>query len=214
MALDLREIVARQRELPAPRIVDGERFRKRLSEMGDEVKVNVGCGERPWPNYINVDWRELPDVDVVGDARLLPFEPATIAELASSHLVEHFREHELRTRVLPYWKSLLTRGGRMRIICPNWQAMLQRLSDGRMTLPHFKQVTFGAQDYEGDDHFAMYTPETLQSLLLDSGFESIEMVTPERMNGLCPEMEMVAHLARPLSLGSSETTTGSDGSTG
>jgi predicted SAM-dependent methyltransferase len=195
MALDLREIVARERELPAPRIVDGENFRRRLAEMGEKVRVNVGCGERPWPDYINVDWRELPDVDVVGDARVLPFEPGTVAELASSHLVEHFREHELRTRVLPYWKGLLRPGGNLRIICPNWQAMLQRLNDGRMIMAHFKQVTFGAQDYEGDDHFAMYTPDTLRNLLLDCGFADVEMVTLERMNGLCPEMEIVAHLS-------------------
>src|SRR5262245_6969070 len=213
MALDLREIVARQRELPAPRIVDGENFRRRLAEMGDSVRVNVGCGERPRPDYINVDWRELPDVDVVGDARLLPFDPGTIAELASSHLVEHFREHEFRTRVLPYWKSLLRPGGNLRIICPNWQAMLQRLNDGRMILAHFKQVTFGAQDYEGDDHFAMYTPDTLRSLLLDGGFAEVEMVTPERMNGLCPEMEIVAHLG-PVAVAASPQETPKTSATG
>jgi hypothetical protein len=40
----------------------------------------------------------------------------------------------------------------------------------------------------------MYTPETLRALLLDAGFARVELVAPERMNGLCPEMELIAHL--------------------
>jgi hypothetical protein len=71
--------------------------------------------------------------------------------------------------------------------------MLERVHDGRMKLEEFKLVTFGWQDYEGDDHFAMYTPETLRALLGDVGFGRIEVLAVDRMNGLCPEMELVAH---------------------
>jgi hypothetical protein len=77
-------------------------------------------------------------------------------------------------------------------VCPNWAAMLERLRDGRMSLGDFKTVTFGLQDYPGDDHFAMYTPETLSELLRGCGFERVEVVARERMNGACPEMELVA----------------------
>jgi hypothetical protein len=71
--------------------------------------------------------------------------------------------------------------------------MLERLNDGRMTLHEFKLVTFGWQDYETDDHFAMYTPETLRELLADVGFTRVEVLATDRMNGMCPEMELVAH---------------------
>jgi predicted SAM-dependent methyltransferase len=145
------------------------------------------------PDYVNVDLRALPGVDVLADAQRLPFEVGTLDEIASAHLVEHFREHRARTRVLPYWKSLLRPGGRLRIVCPNWAAMFARLHDGRMTLQEFKLVTFGWQDYEGDDHFAMYTPETLRELLVDVGFGRVEVLAVDRMEGLCPEMEIVAH---------------------
>lgn len=178
---------------PEPRIVDPEGYARRL-EAGAGARVNLGCGEKPWPDYVNVDLRALPGVDVLADVHRLPFDPASVEEVASSHLVEHFREHHLRTRLLPYWKSLLRPGGRLRIVCPNWAAMLDRQRDGRMSLSDFKFVTFGAQDYEGDDHFAMYTPETLRALLLDAGFTRVDEVVTERMNGLCPEMELVAHL--------------------
>jgi predicted SAM-dependent methyltransferase len=185
---------APDRDSSGPRILDPAAFERKTAAMGDRIRVNLGCGEKPWPDYINVDFREVPDVDVIAEVRRLPFDPGTLAELASAHLVEHFREHELRTQIVPYWKSLLRPDGALRVICPNWAAMLERLHDGRMSLADFKLITFGAQDYEGDDHFAMYTPETLSDLLRDCGFSRVEVTVAERMNGLCPEMEVLAYL--------------------
>ena len=179
-------------ELPEPRIVDPAAYQRRVAAMPEGLRVNLGCGEQPWPDFVNVDLRPLEDVDVVADARRLPFEPGSLAELASAHLVEHFREHQLRTRILPYWRSLLRPGGRLRIVCPDWEAMLARLHDGRMPIAVFKTITFGMQDYVGDDHFAMYTPETLSGVLRDAGFGDVQVVARDRMNGLSPEMELVA----------------------
>jgi predicted SAM-dependent methyltransferase len=197
LALDLREQIAGSRAsaagLPEPRIVDPERYHQRMSAMGGAVRVNVGCGEKPLDQYINVDFREVPDVDVVADLRRLPFEVGTVAEIASAHLIEHFRQHQMLVDILPYWHTLLQPGGLVRIICPNWEAMLARLNDGRMTIQEFKLLTFGGQDYEGDDHFAMYTPQTLSDLLSEAGFARVEVLVAERMNGLCPEMEVLAY---------------------
>ena len=198
LARDVREQLSNpqggSREVPEPRIVDPEQYAARLAAMGDQVRVNLASGEKPWPDYINVDFREAPNTDVIADIRRLPFEDGSLAEIASAHLVEHFREHQMRTVVLPYWRRLLRPGGVLRVICPNWQAMLDRLQRGEMSLADFKLLTFGGQDYEGDDHFAMYTPDTLGALLREVGFERVEVVAAERMNGICPEMEVVAYL--------------------
>lgn len=198
LALDVREKLAAGIthagiSLPEPRLVDERDYQRKIDQMDGHIKVNLGCGEKPLPGYLNVDVRPLPEVDVLADVRRLPFDPGTLTEVASAHLVEHFREHQLRTVILPYWLSLLKPGGVVRIICPNWAAMLSRLNTGQMSLADFKLLTFGGQDYEGDDHFAMYTPETLMHLLHAVGFSRVEMVTEERMNGLCPEMELVAY---------------------
>jgi predicted SAM-dependent methyltransferase len=193
LSLEARAIVEeRSTNLPAPHVVDPEVYARRTAAMTGGLRVNLGCGELTSPEHVNVDLRPLPGVDVVADVRRLPFEAGTVAELASAHLVEHFREHQLRTRILPYWRSLLRPDGRLRIVCPNWAAMLERLRDGRMSLADFKTVTFGLQDYEGDDHYAMYTPETLESLLHGCGFARTELLVRDRLNGLCPEMEIVA----------------------
>lgn len=39
----------------------------------------------------------------------------------------------------------------------------------------------------------MYTPDTLRELLADVGFGRVEVLVTDRMNGMCPEMELVAH---------------------
>jgi LPS sulfotransferase NodH/predicted SAM-dependent methyltransferase/carbonic anhydrase/acetyltransferase-like protein (isoleucine patch superfamily) len=196
LALDVREMIPsiHHSDFPEPRIVDQERYSALLESMNGAVKINVGCGEKPLPDYINIDIRDVPGVDVVADARRLPFDDGSLAEVASFHLVEHFRKHHLKTVVLPYWRRLLARDGCLRIVCPNWEAMLERLNDGRMSLAEFSLVTFGAQDYEGDDHFAMYTPDTLTEVLQQAGFSRVEVIEHERMNGICPEMEIIAYV--------------------
>jgi len=197
-SLNAREAMVSQSQMitkwPEPRIVDPEKYAQRLSEMKDQVKINLGCGETPLPDYLNIDFRQLPEVDVVADVHRLPFDPGTVFEISSAHLIEHFREYHSRVNLLPYWKNLLKPDGQLRTICPNWAAMLEQLNSGVMSLELFKRITFGAQDYEGDDHFAMYTPETLERLFLDAGFRHVEKIVLDRMNGGCPEMELVARL--------------------
>jgi glycogen(starch) synthase len=195
LALDLRELGnGHTPQISEPTIVNAAAYSQKLAEMGDLIRVNLGCGELPLAGYINVDCRRVPEVDVVADVRRLPFAANSLFEIYSSHLVEHFPSHHLRRIILPYWKSLLRAGGNLRTVCPNWQVMLDRLQRGEMSLEDFHLVTFGGQEYEADTHFAMYTPETLSAALMDAGYHSIQIVAVQRQNGLCPEMEILAEV--------------------
>ena len=60
-----------------------------------EVRLNLGCGHHPIPTYINIDMRELPGVDIVADVGQLPFGNASLKEVFSAHLLEHFPQEEL-----------------------------------------------------------------------------------------------------------------------
>jgi hypothetical protein len=56
----------------------------------------------------------------------------------------------------------------------------------------FREIVYGAQDYTGDFHFNLFTPESLKSLLLDAGFKAITVPVSGRRKGTCFEFEIVA----------------------
>ena len=62
-------------------------------------------------DYVNIDMRELPGVDVVAPIDQLPFDDGTVAEIHSAHVLEHFPQEDLQRRLLPYWRDKLRPGG-------------------------------------------------------------------------------------------------------
>ena len=157
-----------------------------------DLRLNIGCGHLTLEEFVNVDRRELPNVDIVADATKIPLGPSSVGEIYSAHLIEHFPLELFRRRVLPHWRTLLSPGGKLRLITPDGQAMLGGVADGTYSFDDFRAVLFGAQDYVGDFHFNLFTPESLTALLLEYGFRDIQVVAQGRRNGECFEFETVA----------------------
>jgi len=154
------------------------------------LRLNIGCGHVPMDGYLNVDMRELPGVDAVADAADLPFEPGSIDEIHSAHLVEHFPLEHLRRVVLPHWHRMLRHGGVLRAVTPDAQAMLADFAAGDMPFEDLREVTYGLQEYDGDYHFCMFTAESLGDLLRGAGFEQVRLAFAGRRNGKCRDMEI------------------------
>lgn len=154
------------------------------------LRVNLGCGHVPMDGYVNVDMRELPGVDAIADAADLPFEPGSLDEIHSAHLVEHFPLEHLRRVVLPHWHKMLRPGGVLRAVTPDAQAMLADFAAKQMSFEDLREVTYGLQDYDGDYHFCMFTPESLGELLREAGFAQIGLTFAGRKNGKCRDMEI------------------------
>jgi hypothetical protein len=165
---------------------------KLAEAQANGLRINLGCGHIPLDDYINVDQRDLPGVDVVSDVANLPIEPSTAREVFSSHLIEHFPQEMLRRRLLPYWKSLLAPGGTFRAIVPDGEAMLRGIGQGTYPFEDFREVLFGSQDYDGDFHFNMLTPASLTALMEEAGFIDISVPIQGRPNGKCFEFEIRA----------------------
>jgi hypothetical protein len=156
------------------------------------LKLNLGCGHIPLEEYVNVDRRELPGVDVVADVEDLPCEEGGVLEISSAHLLEHFPQEMLRRRLLPFWRTLLMPGGVFRAVVPDGEAMLTGVAAGSYSFSNFREVLFGAQDYDGDFHFNLFTPDSLCGLLEDAGFKEIHVNARARPNGKCFEFEVSA----------------------
>lgn len=165
---------------------------KKMKDMEDDIRINIGCGNIPVEGYLNLDRRELPGVDIVADATNLPFETGSVGEIFSAHLIEHFPQQEFVRVVLPHWVSLLKPGGRLHATLPDWEAMINEFSKGEYPFEHLRLVTFGAQDYNGDFHYNMFSRESLKKIMQDAGLANITFPVTGRLNDICYEMEVSA----------------------
>jgi hypothetical protein len=156
------------------------------------IRLNLGAGHKPEPGYLNVDERALDGIDVIAGVDDLPFDPDTVAEIRSAHMLEHFAEEHLRRALLPYWVSLLAPGGAFVAVVPDALTMMSEFGAGRVPFDDLRRVMYGDQEYEGDYHFTMFSPESLSALFEEAGLGNVEVVETGRRNGLCFEMELRA----------------------
>lgn len=191
------------------RIIDRDKLER---TRDDGLRLNVGCGHIPLEEYVNVDRRELPGVDIVAEADRIPLETGSVSELASAHLIEHFPQEEFRRKILPHWKALLKDGGTLRAVTPDADAMTRGLADRSYAFEDFRDVLFGAQDYVGDFHFNIFTPESCARLLEEEGFRDVRVLHRGRRNGRCFEFEIVARkvatVSAPQSMARAESAEG------
>jgi hypothetical protein len=167
-------------------------FEKVEAMRSSGLRLNVGCGHIQPEGFVNVDGRELPGVDIVADVTGMPVREGEVAELASSHLVEHFPSHILERVLLPYWFSLLRSGGQLTTVAPDGAAMLKAVNAGGMTFEDFRESIFGSQDYDGDTHYNLITPESFRDTLQRAGFVDIAEDYVARRNGKCFEFRITA----------------------
>lgn len=156
------------------------------------LRLNLGCGHVPVDGYLNVDRRALPGVDIVAEVDVLPFGQGEVNEIFSAHLLEHFPQEQLRRELLPYWVSLLKSGGILRSVVPDAESMIKGYADGSYPYSSLREVTFGAQDYDGDFHFNMFVTGQMEDLLREAGLSDVEWMAKGRRNGACFEMEFKA----------------------
>jgi len=94
------------------------------------TKLNLGCGDKILPGYVNVDVAESRRglrPDVLCDLHALtPFGDNTADEILAVHVVEHFWYWEV-IDVLKEWVRVLKPGGRMILECPNLLSACQEL---------------------------------------------------------------------------------------
>ena len=150
-------------------------------------KIEIGCGKRKREGYECCDVRNLPGIDYVCEADNLPFPDASIDEVYSRHLVEHFTLKGF-IKTLSEWNRVLKEGGVLYIICPNLLWHLKQILEGSHQSFFEKEskrndrywgfgCLFGWQQDEYDIHKFGYYFELLRDILVEAGFGDIEDLT-------------------------------------
>ena len=164
----------------------------KIEQSGGKIRLNLGSGAHAVDEYLSVDVRELPGVDIVADVAALPYRSGTVDELFSSHLIEHFTATVMERELLPYWYSLLKSEGIFRVIFPDLDGMIQAYTKNEMSFEALAEVIMGGQDYQLDYHYTVYSPERVAEMLKRVGFRNVKIVARNRENGECREAEIVA----------------------
>ena len=68
--------------------------------------------------------------------------------------------------------------------------MIKLYVSGEYAYAKLREVTFGAQDYEGDFHYNMFTTSSLTKLLEEAGLSDVDIIREGDVNGDCFEFEL------------------------
>jgi hypothetical protein len=179
-----------QRKILEPRSAVSEKIA--AAQASGKLLLNIGCGQVIDPDYINIDMRDRPGVDLIADPGALPFDPASVDEISCRHIVEQFPQHDFEHRLLPHWRSLLKPGGRFRVVSPDGEAMLFAVTQGSYSFGDLRDFLFGRQNCDEDFHCNLFTPESLCQITQEAGFEQIEIPVRGHRNGQCFQFELIA----------------------
>lgn len=146
-------------------------FRKRFT------KVQVGCGEKYLPNFINIDGNFRRKADYILDVRCgLPFPDNSIELIYSCHMLEHVHVAEA-IRILKEWRRVLSHTGYIRLTLPDFEHIFRIIAGEedssfprRFQSLHGKAINFLFCD--GQHKFA-YSRAVVEELALGVGFSRV-----------------------------------------
>lgn len=94
------------------------------SERGEDVKLNIGCGQDIREGYINLDSAKLPGVDIVHDLEVtpLPFKDASVDEVLAKDVLEHIEHYEFLLKDI---HRMLKPGGKLVATVPHFTSTNQ-----------------------------------------------------------------------------------------
>jgi len=125
-------------------------------------RINLGSGDFPLNDFINVDIYEGKGVDLVCNILNLPFEDNSVDECYAGHIIEHLTMSEAR-KGLKEWLRVLKIGGKIGIVVPE-----KHLTSKKMLIGD----KFPNEPYR--EHHSFWDGKMLKEEAKKAGFEDIE----------------------------------------
>tara|TARA_R110000824_G_C15231714_1_gene678654 strand:+ start:6042 stop:6590 length:549 start_codon:yes stop_codon:yes gene_type:complete len=139
-----------------------------------EVKINLGCGDKKLPGFINVDSRPdvNPDAICVLPTISTEFKEGYADLIYASHVLEHFERNDVTVLLAECYK-VLKPGGKLRLAVPDFDAVVDYyILTGN--LAPLQTLLYGGHKYPEDYHFIAFSFRSLQKALKDAGFNIVE----------------------------------------
>lgn len=113
----------------------------KVKAASGRLRLDLGTRHAGRPDHVHVG-HDLDRVDVVGDARDLPFPPGSVVEIVSEHLIASFSPADLTEIVLPHWSSRLAPGGTLVAVVGDLDALVRAYTAGEVGLDQLKRAIF------------------------------------------------------------------------
>lgn len=140
----------------------------------NKLCLNLGSGDKPLKDYVNIDSREECNPDLVCDIRKLPYGDGTVDRILASDILEHVGRLEVEA-VLKEWHRILKPGGILIIKTPNVDTIIDAYQVKKIPFDELVRKLYGNQGYIEDTHRSGFNPETLKQLLASVGFKIIKI---------------------------------------
>jgi len=147
-----------------------DNFEQKQNE-NSSVKINLGCGERPLPGFLNVDIRDIPGIEYPNiDVKNLSCFPDNHADyLYACHVLEHL-PRTATFRALCEWNRVLKPGGMLRIAVPDWDAMVAYYQETE-DLENLLNILYGGAEEPSNHHYRVFNYGSLKTILAEAGFK-------------------------------------------
>jgi len=163
------------RRIIHPVIIRHKFTARAISAREEFLKLHLGCGNRHFPGYINIDFRKTRAVDYVCDATNPPFPNDAVGLIETYHMIEHLSRNAV-AKALDNWWRMLIPGGKVIIECPDFDKVVEEYLQGN---EERLNSIFGRQRFPGDTHLYGWNYSRLARLLQEHGFGNIQSSEPQ-----------------------------------
>jgi len=138
--------------------------------------VEIGGGDAPlYPDYTQVDLRNIKGVSLNFDARALPFGDNTLARICSCYMLQCLPEEEALIS-LREWHRCLEPGGRLELHVPNLDRIMRQFISTEDE--NLLDEIYGQQRHPLDFYQHGWTDRTLERLLSRANFVRFRLLDP------------------------------------
>jgi hypothetical protein len=141
-------------------------------------KINYGCGETKFKDYINIDIEEKVNPDLILDLRQRPFpyEDESIENIICSHNIEHI-EFRFWDTIFSEFHRVLIKTGSLILAYPEFAICAKNFIENYKGMKEYWRATlYGRQLYLGDYHVTPVVTKELIAILTTHGFRDINVV--------------------------------------
>ncbi len=147
------------------------RFLQSGKDRQEVVRLHLGCGEKKFRGYVNID-TDNSDLDC--DVTKLPYEANSVDEIVGIHMLEHLFPH-VAVEALKHWYGILKPGGKLILEMPDLKKVLEFFKDPKSSPQLTMQALYGGEmtGRIEDVHKFCWTFDTLEPHLKAAGFSEV-----------------------------------------